>query len=291
MLTDNWSWYIIALAVLNILAMGWLLLVTGKKNNLADSDTTGHTWDGIEELNNPLPRWWLGLFIITIIFSGLYLALYPGLGNFKGTLGWTQMGQYEEALKQNRAKQDAFFAEFVDLDIPSLSVNAKAMETADRLFRNNCATCHGSDARGARGFPNLSDSDWLYGGEAATIQRTITNGRAGVMPNLGVASDDATILAYYLKGLAGEEVTDHVQQKGQVLFTVCAACHGLEGKGNQAIGAPNLSDNIWLHGSSIPEIETIILNGKQGNMPGFQTLLSANEIKLLSAYVYSLRTE
>lgn len=291
MLTDNWSWYIIALAVLNILAMAWLLLATGKKNDLAESDTTGHKWDGIEELNNPLPRWWLGLFIITILFSGLYLVLYPGLGNFKGTLGWTQMGQYEEALKQNRVKQDAFFAEFVDLDIPSLAENAKAMETADRLFRNNCATCHGSDARGARGFPNLSDSDWLYGGEAAAIQRTITSGRAGVMPNLGVTSADATILAYYVKGLAGEDVSDHAQQKGKALFAVCAACHGLEGKGNQAIGAPNLSDNIWLHGSSIPEIETIILNGKQGNMPGFQTLLSANEIKLLSAYVYSLRTK
>jgi len=291
MLTDNWSWYIIALAVLNILAMAWLLLVTGKKNDLADSDTTGHKWDGIEELNNPLPRWWLGLFIITILFSGLYLALYPGLGNFKGTLGWTQMGQYEEALKQNRVKQDIFFAEFVDLDIPLLAENAKAMETADRLFRNNCATCHGSDTRGARGFPNLSDSDWLYGGDAATIQQTITNGRAGVMPNLGVAPEDATILAYYVKGLAGEGSTDHVQQKGKVLFAVCAACHGLEGKGNQAIGAPNLSDNIWLHGSSIPEIETIILNGKQGNMPSFKTLLSSNEIKLLSAYVYSLRAE
>ena len=291
MLTDNWSWYIIALAVLNILAMAWLLLATGKKNDISESDTTGHKWDGIEELNNPLPKWWLGLFIITILFSGLYLVLYPGLGNFKGILGWSQIGQYEEALKQNRAKQDAFFAEFVDLDIPALAENDKAMGTAERLFLNNCATCHGSDAHGAKGFPNLSDADWLYGGDAGTIQETITNGRAGVMPNIGVAAEDATILAYYAKGLAGEEVSDHVQKIGKDLFTVCAACHGPDGKGNQAIGAPNLSDDIWLHGSTIAEIETTILNGKQGNMPSFISLLSANEIKLLSAYVYSLRSE
>lgn len=291
MLSNAWSWYVIVLVVLNILAMVWLLFATGKSNDKNDSDTTGHVWDGIEELNNPLPRWWLGLFIITIVFSVIYLFLYPGLGNYKGTLNWTQVGQYQEALAENRVKQDDFFTDFVSLDIPSLAENDIAMESAERLFRINCATCHGSDAHGAKGFPNLSDNDWLYGGSAESIQLSITNGRAGVMPNLALSPNNVTIMAYYVQGLAGMNATDHVNEKGKEMFAVCAACHGPEGKGNQAVGAPNLTDGIWLHGATIPEIEAILANGKQGNMPSFNELLSANEIKMLAAYVYSLRLE
>ena len=289
MMTNGWSWYVIALVVLNILAMVWLLIATSKGNDIAESDTTGHKWDGIEELNNPLPRWWLGLFIITIIFAGIYLYIYPGLGNYQGSLGWSQTSQFDDAMAANRLKQDAYFAGLVDLDIPALATNDKAMDTAERLFLNNCATCHGSDAHGAKGFPNLTDEDWLYGNNAETIVQTLTNGRAGVMPNLAISETNISVLAHYVKGLAGEQATEFVMEKGRTLFGVCAACHGPQGRGNQQLGAPNLTDNIWLHGSSITDISAVLRNGKQGNMPSFKSLLSENEIKLLAAYVYSFR--
>lgn len=288
MMSSSWSWYVIALVTLNIAAMVWLLMATSKDNGVDEADTTGHKWDGIEELNNPLPRWWLGLFIITIIFSVVYLYLYPGLGNYAGSLNWSQTSQFEDSLALNRAKQDTFFAEFADLDIPALAATPKAMATAERLFLNNCATCHGSDAYGAKGFPNLIDDDWLYGGDPDNILTTITNGRAGIMPNLAITPGNATILARYVQGLAGMDVTDHVKERGKSLFVVCTSCHGVDAKGNQLLGAPNLTDDIWLYGSHVSEIESLLINGVQGNMPSFSTLLSENEIKLLAAYVISL---
>ncbi len=288
MMTDGWSWFVIILVTLNILAMVWLLLATSKSKGADEADTTGHTWDGIKEYNNPLPRWWLWLFVITIVFSVVYLYLYPGMGSFKGSLDWTQSSQYEQEVALNRAKQDAYFAEFADLSISELAENDKAMATGRRLFLNNCATCHGSNGQGAKGFPNLRDDDWLYGDSPQTILQTLNNGRAGLMPDLGLPSSSVAILARYVQGLAGQEVTEHVQQKGKSLFAVCTSCHGPEGKGNQALGAPNLTDNIWLYGSTAQEIEVILANGVQGNMPSFNTLLSQNEIKLLAAYVVSL---
>lgn len=290
MMSNAWSWYVVALVTLNIAAMVWLLFATNKDNGVDESSSMGHAWDGIEELNNPLPRWWLGLFIITIIFSVVYLYLYPGLGNYAGSLKWTQTSQFENNIAKNREKQDAFFAEFSDFSIPNLAETPKAMATAERLFLNNCATCHGSDALGATGFPNLSDNDWLYGGDVENILTTIINGRAGIMPNLALKRADAAVLAHYVQGLAGMDMTDYVKEKGKSLFIVCTACHGADGKGNQQLGAPNLTDNIWLYGSRIAEIELILLNGKQGNMPSFNTLLSENEIKLLAAYVLSLNS-
>ncbi|GHA17455.1 Cbb3-type cytochrome c oxidase subunit [Arenicella chitinivorans] len=293
-MTNFWSIFIIILVVGNILAMVWLLLATSRSNGMNEAETTGHKWDGIEELNNPLPRWWLGLFVLTIIFAGVYLVLYPGLGSYEGTLNWSQMEQFNSAKEVNREQQDEFFAEFADYTVPMLAGNAKAMETGERLFANNCATCHGSDARGAKGFPNLTDSDWLYGGEPETILTSITDGRAGVMPNLRLKGADVTVLALYVQHMAGrKDVTDYAIQRGESLFGVCAACHGPDGKGNQAIGAPNLTDDIWLHGPREADIEHVLRNGIQGNMPSFKNALSENEIKLLTAYVTSLgqRTE
>lgn len=288
-MTNFWSIFIIVLVVGNILAMVWLLLATSRSNGMNEAETTGHKWDGIEELNNPLPRWWLGLFVLTIIFAGVYLVLYPGLGSYEGTLNWSQLGQYNDAKEVNRAQQDEFFAEFADYTVPMLADNAKAMETGERLFANNCSTCHGSDARGAKGFPNLADGDWLYGGEPETIVASITEGRAGVMPNLRLNGADVTVLALYVQHLAGrKDVTDYAIQRGESLFGVCAACHGPDGKGNQAIGAPNLTDDIWLHGPREADIEHVLRNGIQGNMPSFKNALSENEIKLLAAYVTSL---
>lgn len=287
-MSNFWSVFIIVLVIGNILAMGWLLIATSRNKHGSESDTTGHQWDGIEELNNPLPRWWLWLFILTIIYSLVYLYFYPGLGSFKGSLGWTQESQYEQALEENRAKQSAFFSEFEGLSVDELANQAKAMRTGERLFANNCATCHGSDGRGAKGFPNLTDNDWLYGGDAESILTTLKNGRAGVMPNLALSEAHIAVLAEYVQYLAGAEVTDFVKETGAQRFAVCASCHGADGKGNQALGAPNLTDNVWLHGSTNAEIEAILRHGKQGNMPSFSQILSPDEIKLLAAYVLSI---
>lgn len=289
MLSNSWSWYVIILAVLNIFGMVWLLVITNRDNGIDKTDTTGHQWDDIEELNNPLPRWWLGLFILTIIFAAVYLYLYPGLGNYEGSLKWSQTSQFEAEVVKNKEKQDRYFSEFSGLDVNALSTNAKAMDTAERLFLNNCSACHGSAAQGAKGFPNLVDQDWLYGGDPDAIIASIANGRAGNMPNLALGAK-ATILARYVQHLSGTEVSPYVMEKGPELFGVCAACHGPEGKGNQAIGAPNLTDNIWLHGGTTPEIEKVLRNGIQANMPSFSSLLSDTEIKLLAAYVMSINT-
>jgi cytochrome c oxidase cbb3-type subunit 3 len=287
MLSNSWSWYVIVLAVLNIVFMVWLLMATNKDNGIDKTDTTGHKWDGIEELNNPLPRWWLGLFIITIIFAAVYLYFYPGLGNYQGSLKWSQTSQFSAEVAANLEKQNAYFKEFADLKIDALSSNAIAMDTAERLFLNNCSACHGSSAQGAKGFPSLIDNDWLYGGDANAILTSIKSGRSGVMPNLALGNK-ANVLAQYVQHLSGKEVTPFVLEKGPSMFAVCTACHGQDGKGNHALGAPNLTDDIWLHGNTTAEITAILRNGKQGNMPSFSSLLSEIEMKLLAAYVMSL---
>lgn len=285
MMSNNWSWYVIILVVLNILGVLWLLLATSK----GDETSMGHEWDGIKELNNPLPRWWFGLFLISIIWGFGYLYFYPGLGNYEGSLGWTQTGEFEESLKANRSKQEAFFAEYSELDIPQLAANVTAMETGQRLFLNNCATCHGSAGQGAKGFPNLADDDWLKDSSAATIYSTIQNGRNGMMPNLGISKANSVILAEYVQSLSGAKVSRYVTEKGPSLFQICAACHGPDGKGNKVLGAPNLTDDIWMHGSTSAEISHIIENGVQANMPSFKRLLSPSEMKFLAAYVLSLQ--
>lgn len=283
-----WSIFVIVLVVGNIVGIAWLLFATAKGVDPNDPETTGHEWDGIQELNNPLPRWWLGLFIITIVYGVGYLYFYPGLGSFAGSLGWTQEGQYEQAKQENEDRKAEFYSEFKEIDIPSLATNAKAMDSAGRLFANNCATCHGSDGGGAKGFPNLRDSDWLYHNDPAAIVSTITNGRAGMMPNLNLSPADVTVMAYYVKHLSGEPVSEHVQIEGKKRFAICAACHGADGKGNKNLGAPNLTDQVWLHGSRIADIEAILRNGIRANMPAFKATLMQDEIRLLSAYVLSM---
>ena len=284
------SWLIIILVVGNIIGVVWLLFATNRPNDISEDSTMGHRWDGIEELNSPLPRWWLWLFIITVIFGVVYLYLYPGLGAYQGSLGWTQQGQYEEARVANAKKQRANLAAFIDQDIPELAKNPTAMATAGRLFANNCSTCHGSDAKGAKGFPNLTDSDWLYGGNPDSLLETIKNGRNGNMPNLGLSALNASLLASYVVSLSGREVPEHPRTEGAKLFGVCAGCHGQNGTGNQALGAPNLTDDIWLHGGSISDIEAVLLNGKQNRMPAFADLLNPDEIRLLAAYVLSVQS-
>lgn len=296
-MSNSWTIWISVIAIGNIIAIMALLYVTGKKrpdDKAENADTTGHEWDGIQELDTPMPRWWLWMFVGTTVFGVIYMFLYPSFGNYEGYLGWTQLKQHQEQIEANRKKQEAVFVEYRKESIEDLGKNSGAMQTAGRLFASNCSTCHGADAQGAPGFPNLTDHDWLYGNTPEKVTKSITDGRAGAMPALGavVNDQDAYSIAHYLMNLSGKESKDKIAvARGEKRFqAVCAACHGIEATGNQTIGAPNLRDDIWLHSDRlrISAIKDIIKHGKVGNMPAHGDLLSEDEIRLLTAYVLTL---
>ena len=292
-----WNWYIIIPTVVGIIAcfllVRWLSGQTTKAGEQAES--MGHVWDGdLQELNNPLPRWWLNLFYITLVFAIGYLALYPGLGNFAGFLGWTSTGQYQREMDLADAKFGPLFGKYRAMDIAAVAADPEARRMGERLFVTYCATCHGSDARGARGFPNLRDNDWLYGGTPEVIQQTILDGRNGVMPAwedaLGGA-DGVADVAEYVFSLSGRNVDQAAARRGKEKFqTLCVACHGADGTGNQALGAPNLTDNIWLYGGSGTVVMETIAKGRNGKMPPHREFLGEDKVHLLAAYVYSLST-
>jgi cytochrome c oxidase cbb3-type subunit 3 len=294
MLNSFWNWFVIIISVGSILACWWLLHWTKGVSDRSSDDvgSTGHVWDeDLKELNTPLPRWWLHLFNITIIFALVYLALFPGLGNFAGVLGWTQEKQYQEEMAAATAAQESVFARFREMDAAALRADAAAMETAGRLFRQNCAMCHGSDGRGAKGFPNLADDDWQWGGTHEQIMMTLQNGRMAAMPPLAAALGDDGVkeVVAYVQQLSGQEADANLASAGQTRFqTICMACHGMDGKGNQALGAPNLTDDIWLYGGDAETIEYAVRNGRNGQMPAFGETLSEERRKLLAAYVQSL---
>lgn len=290
-----WSVFIIVFTVANILACWWLIRWSGRSPaaQRSSTDTTGHVWDeDLTEYNKPMPRWWLILFYLTIVFGLVYLALYPGLGAYEGLLGWSQYKEYEEQVAEAKERYGPLYEEYAAIPIPQLADNRDAMQTGRRLFANNCAVCHGSDARGARGFPNLTDGDWLYGGEPSQIKTSIMNGRAGMMPALGGTLDDAAVnqVANYVYSLNGRQPPepDAAEAGKQPYMTYCVACHGPEGKGNTAMGAPNLTDDTWLYDGSIESIKQAVMNGRQGNMPAHQEILGPERVHVLAAYVYSL---
>ncbi len=288
----GWSIYIAAVSILGLIACLVLLMIAARRRVMATDNTTGHVWDeDLRELNNPLPRWWMWLFVITVVFSFAYLALYPGLGSAKGTLGWTSTGQLTAEGEKARAAAAPVYAAFAGQTAEGLAKNAQAMAIGERLFANNCATCHGSDARGSKGFPNLTDGDWLWGGAPETIAQTIKDGRQGVMPPMAEAlggSDDVRNVAHYVLSLSGSPHNSLWAQLGRDKFAACAACHGADGKGNVALGAPNLTDKIWLHGWGEQAIVTQIQRGKTNVMPAHGERLSAEQLQVLSAYVWSL---
>jgi len=293
-MSANWSWYIIILTVANIAACLWLIRWTSKRRSgeAREGETTGHTWDGdLQEYNNPLPRWWLWLFYISIAFAVGYLVIYPGLGNYKGTSKWSEVGQYNAEMQAAHDKYGPIFAAYAKTPIPELVKNSKAMETGKRLFLTYCAQCHGSDAGGAPGFPNLTDNDWLYGGEPQTIQTTILDGRHGVMPPMGAGLPKQQVddLVAYVLSLSGREAPGPKVNAGKQLFqAMCVACHGPDGKGNHAIGSANLTDKIWLYGGSPGTIRQTIIHGRNGTMPAHREFLGVEKVHLLAAYVYSL---
>ena len=288
----GWSLWVAGITITGLVWCLWLLLVASKRKVIPGDDTTGHVWDvDLKELNNPLPRWWMGLFVITVLFAGGYLLLYPGLGSAKGSLGWSSTGQYEAEQKKAGDAMAAVYAKYVAMPVEQLAKEEPAMAIGQRLFINNCAACHGSDARGSKGFPNLTDGDWLHGGSHEKIVETITNGRQGMMPPMAAAvgtSEDVRNVANYVLSLSGSPHNSIAAQLGKPKFAACAACHGPDGKGNQAIGAPNLTDKVWLHGWGEDAIVAMVNNGKTNIMPAQATRLSKEQIHVLGAYIWSL---
>lgn len=288
---DFWSIYVAGLTLAGIFGCALLLWMTARKKiESSDDNTTGHVWDeDLREMNNPMPRWWMWLFVITIVFALGYLAVYPGLGTFAGKFGWTQINEYQDEMKKGEEQIAPVYARFAPMTTEQLAGDASAMAIGERLFMNNCAQCHGSDARGSKGFPNLTDGDWLYGGAPEQISETIHKGRVGVMPPMADAvgsPNDVRNVAHYVLSLSGSPHDSVRASLGKSNFAACAACHGMDGKGNQALGAPNLTDDVWLHGWGEAAITAMINNGKTNEMPAQADKLNEQQLRVLTAFVW-----
>ncbi|MGK8479118.1 cytochrome-c oxidase, cbb3-type subunit III [Stutzerimonas stutzeri] len=299
-MTSFWSWYVTLLSLGTIAALVWLLLAT-RKGQRPDSteETVGHSYDGIEEYDNPLPRWWFMLFVGTVVFALGYLALYPGLGNWKGLLpgyedGWTQVKEWQREMDKADEQYGPLYAKYAAMPVEEVAKDSQALKMGGRLFASNCSVCHGSDAKGAYGFPNLTDDDWLWGGEPETIKTTILHGRQAAMPAWKdvIGEEGIRNVAGYVRSLSGRDTPEGISvdiEQGQKIFAAnCVVCHGPEAKGVTAMGAPNLTDNVWLYGSSFAQIQQTLRYGRNGRMPAQEAILGHDKVHLLAAYVYSL---
>lgn len=294
-----WNIYIVVLTLIGIIGCGVLLWsqskhkITMPPGSKIQTQTTGHLWDeDLTELNTPMPRWWMWLFYITIVFSLAYLVLYPGLGDYAGKLGWKSAGAYQQELKQAEAEYGPLFAKYQQQDLKAVAADPQARAIGERLFLTYCAQCHGSDARGSKGFPNLADNDWLYGGEPDVIKATIMKGRNGMMPPMAAAvgsEKDVENVAHYVLSLSGSTADPIKSVLGRPKFVAaCAACHGADGRGNPMLGAPNLSDKTWLYGGSADAIMETIRKGRANAMPAFNDFLGEAKVHVLAAYVWGL---
>lgn len=292
-MTAGWSWFIIILSLANIAGVVWLLFANGRAV-VADTAAgkTTHVWDeDLTELNNPLPRWWFWLFILAVAWGLGYLVFFPGLGAWRGTLGWTQQAQHATEVQAAREQQAPRYARFAGLSLEQLAQDPDAMGEARSLFANGCAGCHGSDARGAPGYPNLTDNDWLYGSAPETVVATISGGRLGMMPGWEAVLTDSGVdeVVAYVQSLSSTPVNPGLVQAGAARYAqLCVACHGADARGNQALGAPNLADNTWLYGGDTRSLRTTIGAGRQNQMPAHEALLGPDRVRLLAAYVLSL---
>ncbi|MEN1833406.1 cytochrome-c oxidase, cbb3-type subunit III [Pseudomonas lijiangensis] len=315
-MTTFWSLYVTVLTLGTLFALTWLLLATRKgQREESTEETVGHSFDGIEEYDNPLPRWWFMLFVGTIVFALGYLALYPGLGNWKGLLpgytyadnekqrqfsdgqqGWTGVHEWEKEIARAENRFGPLFAKYAAMPIEDVAKDAQALKMGGRLFASNCSVCHGSDAKGAYGFPNLTDADWRWGGDPQTIKTSILKGRHAVMPAWGeVVGEQGVrdVSAYILTGLDGRKLPEDAKADpvaGQKIFaTNCVACHGPEGKGMQVLGAPDLTHpSAFIYGSSFAQLQQTIRYGRQGQMPAQEATQGNDKVHLLAAYIYSL---
>ena len=292
-----WSAWVSVIALSVILGCTWLLFATRKseKHKETTEETLGHAFDGIEEYDNPLPKWWFQMFLVTVVFGLGYLVLYPGLGNFQGLLGWSSHGQWEEEMKHAEEQYRPVFEKYASLSIEQLQGEEAGLKMGQRMFANNCSVCHGSAGTGAYGFPNLTDNDWLYGGNPDAIKASIANGRNGAMPAWGavLGEDGVRDVTSYVLSLSDREGVDaEAAERGKSQFqALCAACHTPEGTGMHALGAPNLTDDTWLYGGSFEQVAHTIRNGRAGVMPAHSNLLSDDKIHLIAAYVYSLSNQ
>lgn len=291
--SDFWSWYVGVMTVVGIIACAVLLWTMSSRRVPGQKvETMGHVWDeDLAEYNNPLPNWWRWMFYITVVFGLAYLVLYPGLGRFSGVLGWTSLGQHESEQAQAAENYGPLFARYASMEVPEVAVDPQAREIGQRLFLNYCSQCHASDARGGKGFPNLADNDWLYGGDPAAIEATIAAGRTGMMPPFGQMLQEEGVkdVVAYVLSLSGGEHDAAAAARGKATFgTYCAACHGPEGKGNPAFGAPNLTDNVWLHGGSASAIAETVRNGRTNQMPAWGEFLGKEKTRVLASYVWGL---
>ena len=290
-----WHWFVVVLTIGSIVGLLPLIWMNRGQQPGAQVETMGHVWDDdLEEYNNPLPAWWLNLFVITIVFSLVYLLLYPGLGNFQGFLGWSSKAQYEQEVAAIESELAPLYADYAAIPIPELVDNRAAMRTGRRLFLNYCAQCHGSDARGSLGFPNLTDDDWIFGGEPNQIYTSILDGRSGIMPGLEsmLQAQGVEAVTHFVLSLSELEHDAQLAAAGQDQYQkLCFACHQADGSGNTALGAPNLTDDVWLYGSSYGEVRHSIAVGRNGEMPAHKQFLGEEKVHLLAAYVYSLSAE
>ena len=297
---EFWNWYVILIVLISVIACGVFLWSQSVHHPGGEQTTvtTGHVWDEtLNEYNNPLPRWWMWLFYGTVIFALIYVALYPALGRHPGIFGWTSVGEHTKEVATVDAQVKPLFEKFQKMDLQAVAADKEAMEMAGRLFQTYCIQCHGVTGQGSRdkGFPNLTDKDWQWGGTPEQIVETIANGRMGVMPPYGGSPEaiggeaGAKEVANYVRSLSGLSHNSDLAEKGKAKYeTVCFACHGQDGKGMQALGAPNLTDKTWLYGSSEAKIVETIVAGRQNQMPAWKEFLGDAKIHLLSAYVLGL---
>ena len=290
-----WHWFVAAGTIVFIIWCVWLISWSAKQGpqNVADEDLVGHKWDGdLEEWNNPAPKWWLYLYFITIAWAVGYMIAFPGLGSWEGALGWSQQGQYDAEMQAAAERYEPIYEEFAAMDFEALAKNEDAIQLGKSLYASYCTTCHGSDARGATGYPNLADNDWLWGSSEDALVSTITNGRVAAMPVLAPAlggDQGVNNMVKYVRSLSGLVEADADAMSAQPMFVaLCSACHTAEGTGNPIFGAPDLTDDIWLYGSSEDVVRTTITQGRNGMMPAHGELLGENRTKILAAYVYSL---
>ncbi|MDB9999453.1 cytochrome-c oxidase, cbb3-type subunit III [Porticoccaceae bacterium] len=299
-MSDFWSYWIIFFTLLVLFGSCWLLIANRKtevRGDLAEGEVpkTGHVYDGIEEYDNPLPAWWFWKFIATAVFSLIYLLLYPGLGNYPGLLGWTSTNQLEERVASANAKLDGQYSAYAKRTIDDLAGDPSALRMGRRLFNNNCSICHGVGGTGANGFPNLADADWLYGSTPEAIKHSIAFGRQAAMPAWGSILGEPGVvdMGEHLLSLSGADHNAEQAARGATQYGLfCSSCHTPAGTGMQALGAPNLSDSIWLYQQQdltlAENIRHSIRSGRNGNMPAHNEKLRPEKIHLLTAYVYSL---
>ena len=286
-----WSMWIIILTSITIVGLIWILFANRKAEQQPDEKTTGHEYDGIEEYDNPLPAWWFYMFVLTIVWGVGYLVIYPGMGNFPGLLGWTQLGQHSNEVAVADEKYRAMRDRYLALPVEEIASDPAVRKMGMRMFGNNCAQCHGGDAKGSYGFPNLADGDWIFGGTAADIKASITNGRQAAMPAWGSIIGDQGVsdVTAYVLSINGREADEAKAAAGEKVYqTYCVACHGADGTGNPALGAPNLKNGIWLYGGNAEQISHSVRAGRNGLMPAHKDMLSEDKIHILAAYVYGL---